>query len=202
MSGSAAGEFARIHETYRPRVRAWAARLIGEADAEDVTQEVFLKVGRSLGTLSDPAKLGSWIHAITLNTARDFARRRSVRPEGRCSAPVSGPAEEDVLTRIPDVATRTPEGQAVRGEMVACYLDFVKRLPPAYYPVYVLSDLEHLSVPDIARRLSLSPGAVKIRLHRARARLLEELRRHCQPCSDERGELMGEPRGDGPPPRS
>jgi RNA polymerase sigma-70 factor (ECF subfamily) len=78
--------------------------------------------------------------------------------------------------------------------MVACYLDYVKALPRNYYAVYVLSEFEDLSNEDIARRLSLSLGTVKIRLHRARARLYEELRRNCQCYYNGRGELMGEPK--------
>ena len=78
--------------------------------------------------------------------------------------------------------------------MVACYLDYVKQLPPSYYAVYLLSEFEHLSNEEIARRLSLSLGTVKIRLHRGRAKLYEELRRNCQCYQNGRGELMGEPK--------
>lgn len=73
-------------------------------------------------------------------------------------------------------------------------LDYVKQLPPNYYVVYVLSEFEDLSNQDIARRLSLSLATVKIRLHRARAKLHEELRRNCRCYYNERGELMGEPK--------
>ena len=78
--------------------------------------------------------------------------------------------------------------------MVACYLDFVNQLPPDSRDVYILSEFEGLSDRDIARRLSLSVGAAKIRLHRARAKLNDELRRHCQCYHNERGELMAEPK--------
>jgi DNA-directed RNA polymerase specialized sigma24 family protein len=78
--------------------------------------------------------------------------------------------------------------------MIACYLDYLEQLPRNYYETYVLTEFEHLSNEEIARRLSLSIGAVKIRLHRARAMLYEELRRNCQCYYNERGELMGEPK--------
>jgi len=85
--------------------------------------------------------------------------------------------------------------------MVACYLDYVRRLPARYYVVYALSELEDLSNQEIADRLSLSVGTVKIRLHRARALLYGELRRDCRCYRNERGELMGEPnRNAGKPP--
>jgi RNA polymerase sigma-70 factor (ECF subfamily) len=78
--------------------------------------------------------------------------------------------------------------------MVACYLDYVKQLPRSYYVVYVLSEFEHLSNEEVAQRLSVSLGTVKIRLHRARVRLHEALRRNCQSYQNDRGELMGEPK--------
>jgi RNA polymerase sigma-70 factor (ECF subfamily) len=70
----------------------------------------------------------------------------------------------------------------------------VKQLPRSYYVVYVLSEFEHLSSEEIGRRLSVSPGTVKIRLHRARAKLYDELRRNCQCYHNAHGELMGEPK--------
>ncbi len=78
--------------------------------------------------------------------------------------------------------------------MVACYFEYVQRLPPTYHEVYVLSEFEHLPNDDIARRLSLSLGTVKIRLHRARAQINAELRRNCRCYHNERGELMAEPK--------
>lgn len=196
MSGGALPDLSRIYEAYHGRVVAYAAKYLGRDDADDVAQEVFVKIGRSLGTLEDPSKLTSWIYAITLNTVRDAARRRSSCPDRPWESPDSagGSEEEAPMSRIPDAVSRTPEEAAIRNEMVACYLDYVKQLPPHYYEVYVLHEFEHLANEDIARRLSLSLGTVKIRLHRARARLHEELRRNCRCYHNERGELMGEPK--------
>jgi RNA polymerase sigma-70 factor (ECF subfamily) len=184
----APADFARIYDAYHAKVRAYAAKLIGRDDADDVAQEVFLKVSRALDSLGDPARLSSWIYAITLNTVRDSARARASRP-----APAPADAEAR-LARVTDPAARTPEQAATRNEMVACYVDYVKQLPRDYYDVYVLAEFEHLSNAAIARRLDVSLATVKIRLHRARAKLHEELRRNCRCYYDERGELMGEPK--------
>lgn len=191
-------DFAQVYEAYHGKVLSYASKLLGRDEAADVSQEVFVKIGRSLGTLSDPSKLTSWIYAITLNTVRDAARKRAAAPE-RASAGADSVRADDggeaPIARIPDTSSRTPEEDAIRNEMVACYLDYVRQLPANYYEVYVLSEFEHLPNEDIARRLSVSLGAVKIRLHRARTQLNEGLRRNCRCYYNERGELMGEPKG-------
>lgn len=190
-------DFPRIYEAYRGKVLAYAAKLLGPDEAEDVTQEVFVKIGRSLETLSDSSKLTSWIYAITLNAVRDAARKRSSRPDrafGTRASTLGDEERDDRVSRIPDAGSPSPEEAAIRNEMVACYLDYVKRLPRGTCEVYVLSEFEHLSNEDIARRLSLSLSTVKIRLHRARVRLQDELRRNCRCYFNDRGELMGEPK--------
>ena len=190
-------ELAEIYEVYQRKVVAYAAKLLGRDRAEDIAQEVFLKVGRSLHTLADEAKLSSWIYAITLNTVRDHVRKRTLGDRGEPSGGDERTAEaQDPLAQVPDTASRNPEQAAIRNEMVACYLDYVRRLPRQYFVVYALSELEDLSNHEIADRLSLTLGTVKIRLHRARAVLHGELRRHCRCYQNERGELMGEPNGN------
>jgi RNA polymerase sigma-70 factor (ECF subfamily) len=192
--------FPHIYETYHGKVLAYAAKLIGRDDADDVAQEVFIKIGRSLESLAHPAKLTSWIYAITLNTVRDVARKRASRIEqpAPCRDPGQRGDADDPLSRVPDSRSRTPEEAAMRNEMVACYLDYVEALPANYYDVYVLSELEELSSDEIARRLSLTVGTVKIRLHRARTKLHEQLRRSCQCYYSERGELMARPKDNDP----
>ncbi len=197
MHQEAVPDFSSIYQAYHGRVLAYAAKLLGSDAADDVTQEVFIKIVRSLDTLADPSKLASWIYAITLNTVRDEARRRSARPRclpGESNHEAGEEEAGDGLAGIPDQDSRSPEEEAIRNEMVACYLDHVKELPRNYYVVYALSDLEDLGNEEIARRLSLTRGTVKIRLHRARTQLHQELRRYCRCYSNRRGELMGEPK--------
>ena len=179
-------DFAAVYGAYHAKVRAYAARLVGRDQADDVVQEVFLKVSRALDALADPATLSSWIHAITLNTVRDGARAAASRP-------AAARESEDVLAGAA-ATSRSPEDAASRSEMVACYVDYVNRLPPEYHEVYVLAEFDHLSNAEIARRLDVSLATVKIRLHRARARLHEELRLNCRCYYNERGELMGGPK--------
>lgn len=193
MSNGSTPEFSRIYLEYRGRIVAYAAKLIGRDDAEDIAQEVLVKVSRSLDTLLDPSRLTSWIFAITLNTVRDAARKGAFRVASASVAPAADGEPLDPRSGIRDSAPRSPEENVVRNEMVACFLDHLGKLPHDYYEVYVLSEFEDLTNPEIARRLSLPLSTVKIRLHRARARLHEELRVHCRCYYNERGELMAEP---------
>jgi RNA polymerase sigma-70 factor (ECF subfamily) len=187
-------DLSRVYEEYHHRVHAYAAKLIGRDAADDVVQDVFVKVGRSLKALAEPRKLASWIYAITLNTVRDEARKRCSRAEAPLGDAGSGSDDLDPFSRIPDTVSRTPEEAAIRNEMVACYLDYVKQLPRRYYEVYVLSEFAEVPDETIARRLRVSVGTVKIRLHRARARLYGALRRDCRCYRNRRGELAGEPK--------
>ncbi len=197
MSASVPPDLTEVYGTYHRKVVAYAAKLLGRDRAEDIAQEVFLKVARSLATLSDPAKLTSWIYAITLNTVRDHARERAADgargPDARGDGTWEG--EEEAPAEAEDTGSRDPEEMAIRSEMVACFLDYVRRLPRHYLLVYALSEFEDLSNREIADRLRLSLGTVKIRLHRARAVLYGELRRSCRCYRNERGELMGERKG-------
>jgi RNA polymerase sigma-70 factor, ECF subfamily len=190
-------DFSDVYDAYSGRVRSYAAKLIGADEADDVANEVFVKIARSLNTVSDRSRLASWIYAVTLNTVRDAARARAARLNRLAPVAPPLPGEEtgdSRLSRVADPRARTPEESAVQSEMVACYLDYVNKLPRTYYDVYVLSEFEGLSNDDLASRLSVSLGTAKIRLHRARARLHDQLRRHCRCYHNERGELMAEPK--------
>ncbi len=194
-------DYSEIYTKYYGKVSKYLAGIIGQPDAEDLAQEVFLKVGNSLENLRDQSKLSSWIFEIALNTARDSLRRRSSMKSGRdCRVPltVEG-SEKDQPIEVQDLSARTPEEIQEHSSMVECYLRFVKELPKLYYDVYVLSELEGLSDKELSKRLSLPLETVKMRLHRARSQLYETLRTHCSCYYNERGELMGDLKSVRPP---
>jgi len=183
-------EFSRIYKEHHRSVLGYVVKLLGREEADDVVQEIFIKVRRALPTLTDPDKRAAWIHTIALNTVRDTIRRRSAQASRRKDL-ASGEDRDDPLAGLPDRVSRTPEERVIRGEMIACYLEYIARLPPTYREAYVLAELEDLSNDEIARRLSVSVATVKIRLHRARAKLHESLRCDCRAYTNARGELMG-----------
>jgi RNA polymerase sigma-70 factor, ECF subfamily len=183
-------DYSKIYEQYYGKISKYLAGIVGQMEAEDLAQEVFIKVGTSLDNLRDPSKVSSWIFEIALNTAKDRLRHRSSMKSGGDS--LTPLPEEDQAGGMRDSKARTPEENLEYSSMIECFLGFVKELPKPYYEVYLLSEFEELSDKEISKRLSLTIETVKMRLHRARTRLYEELRTHCRCYQNERGELMGD----------
>ena len=185
-------DYAGVFTQYHDRLLRYLSGIVGSSEAEDVVQEVFVKVGRKLADLKDSSKLSSWIFKIALNTARDRLRERSAGDRIVLHVSYEAEPDKDRIENVADSRSRTAEEGAVRNEMIRCYLDFVRQLPKKYYDVYVLSELEELPDKAISKKLSLPLETVKMRLHRARAMLYQELRAHCRCYYNERGEIMGD----------
>ncbi len=193
-TGGPAVDYDAVYRQFYKKVAGYLRGIVGAAEAEDLAQEVFIKVGTKLGSLKDPSKLSSWIFKIALNTARDRLRQPAIqKPAGvRASHQPGGGTEEDALSQVADTRSRTAEESLVRSEMIQCFFDFVGKLPKNYYEVYMLSEFEGLPDRAISRRLSLPLETVKMRLHRARTKLYDELRANCRCYYNERGEIMGD----------
>lgn len=174
-------------ERQRPAIYRHILGMVGNpADAEDLTQEALLRAHRQLGDLRAPAALGAWLHRIASNVAWDFLRPASRRAaeEERARAEEREPASEGPgLDQLVD-----------RAEMSACGRELMRQLPRRYRTVLLLHDLRGLTSVEIAAALGCTPGTVKIRLHRARARFRALLKAGCEMYRDERGVLLGAPR--------
>jgi len=175
-------EFRRIHDRFRPRVLRYLTRLVGAREAEDLAQSVMLKVSNGLSGFRNESSLSTWIYRIATNAARDRLRVPAEDPVPATETE-SG---EDMLP--PEDAAPSVEATAIRGEMSACIRDFVDHLREPYRVVMVLSEIEGFKDAEIAAILGVSPGTVKIRLHRAREKLREDLK---EGCSFQRDEDMG-----------
>ena len=186
-------EFQNIYKTFRPKIYFYLSRIVGEHEADDLTQEVFLKVNNGLRSFRGESKLSTWIYRIATNVARDKLRSPSFQnmvqnrltddsiPEGKM------PTEARVVwmkEKAPSV-----EQQLIRKEMNECIRNFVDKLPDKYKTALVLSELEGFTNQEIAEILDVSLDTVKIRIHRAREKLKKELETHCDFYRDERNEL-------------
>lgn len=172
-------EFQRIHDSFRPRVLRYLRRLVGERDAEDLAQAVMLRVSSGLAQFRRDSSLSTWIYRIATNAAMDKLRS-PVREQALEDD--SDPDESDV-----PLEARTPsvEAIAIRTEMSACIREFIDHLPERYRTVMVLSEMEGFKNAEIAAILGVSLDTVKIRLHRAREKLRNDLQEGCSFYRDE-----------------
>jgi RNA polymerase sigma-70 factor (ECF subfamily) len=139
-----------------------AYRLTGDHhDAEDLTQEVFVRVFRSLATYT-PGTFEGWMHRITTNLFLDQVRRRR-RVRFDALAP-------EVTERLPDLGPG-PEREFERSNLDTDVRAALAALSPQFRAVVVLADVEGLSYEEVGRTLGIKLGTVRSRLHRARAQL-------------------------------
>lgn len=172
-----AGETQLYHELIRPHERSVYMMALSymknEADAEDVAQEAFLKAFRALESFRSEAKFGTWLISITLNEARNRLRRKNAVPMDSLDVPADeeGAVSPALLRDWREVPSEALE----RGEIRSLIASAVESLPEIYRCVFVLRDVEELSVNETAEALHLSVPAVKVRLHRARMMLQKQL---------------------------
>lgn len=180
-------DFDAVYVEFQPKIRRYLDRLVGP-EAEDVTQEVFAKVSQALPGFRGESSLATWVYRIATNAAYDRLRSSSFRRPDEISIDTDAPAAE--------VSDRSPgmEQTLVRREMNDCIDAFIARLPPDYRSAVILSEHEGLTDREIAEALQVTVSTVKIRLHRARARLKKELGDGCSFYRDDRNEMACEPK--------
>ena len=151
-----------VVRTHSARVYRLAYRLTGDRhDAEDLTQEVFVRVFRSLSTYA-PGTFEGWLHRITTNLFLDQARRKSrIRFEGLA---------EDAAERLPG-REPTPAQAYFDTHLDGDIEAALAALPPEFRAAVVLCDIEGLSYEEIAATLGVKLGTVRSRIHRGRAQL-------------------------------
>ena len=148
-----------------PAVRAFLFRMVGRVeDAEDLTQETFLRAFRGLEGFRGGTSLQSWVFRIAANLARDHLRRR-----GR--APGMERLGERGVDTLPDPRGGDPLLRVVAREGEAALQAALERLPFVQRAALLLKVLEGLRYKEIARILDSTPGSVKSGIHLARKRL-------------------------------
>ena len=147
------------------RVYRLAYRLAGnQQDAEDLTQETFVRVFRSLADYT-PGTFEGWLHRITTNLFLDMVRRRQR---------IRFDALPDDTERLPG-RERSPEQVYAEGAFDADVQAALDALPPDFRAAVVLCDIEGLSYEEIAATLGIKLGTVRSRIHRGRVLLREAL---------------------------
>lgn len=182
--------FQRIYDKFYPRILRYMTRMVGENEAEDLTQEVFVKIDRSRGSFRGESQVSTWIYRIAANTALDRLRRVHARGcQGEDPSVIvdeNGKESRDIRR---DEDQSSAEGQIIRREMNGCIREVIDTLPEDYRSVIILGELEGFKDTEIAEVLGISLQAAKMRLHRGRALLKKALSTTCVFYRDERNEL-------------
>ena len=151
--------FGRLYDRFAPMVHGLLLARVPRADVDDLVQDAFLQAMRRLGSLRSAEAFGPWLAAIARNRARDHWRR--------------GEDTVDLPDEIPGAPH--PEGEAMT------VLAAIRRLPEAYHETLVLRLVEGMTGPEIAERTGLTPGSVRVNLHRGMQMLREALGRSDRP---------------------
>ena len=172
---AAVGELASM---YGPRIQQLAFRYVKNwEDAEEVAQDVLLKVYRKIDAFRGDAALSSWIYRITFNTAMSRLRTaRATRAADRQKGDVNATGE-DFNRQPPEPAdwSGLADDHVLRGEMRERLIGALTHLPTVYRVPVILRDIQGLSTEEASAVLRVKPQTLKSRLHRGRLILRERL---------------------------
>lgn len=152
--------FQRLYHGHVARVHGLARRMAGLEEADELTQDVFVRAWQKLGTFRGEAQFGTWLHRVAVNVLLEHRKVRNRRQE---RFPAAGEAEENVGGGPP------PAGGAIDLEAAIDYL------PDGARRVFVLHDVEGYRHDEIAEMLGVTTGTSKSQLHRARMLLRARL---------------------------
>jgi len=184
-----------IRRELHQQVLRYVARRVGSReDAEDIAQEVMLRIHHHRAELLHVERMSAWVYRIAGNAITDHYRRAARRevPSGQAA---------DVPEAEPDTAAPAwmePGTDQLRQNLAACLAPLVERLSPSYRHALELADLEGISQTEAAPRLGLSVSGMKTRVQRARGQLRDRLLECCHVELDRRRSVTEiRPRGDG-----
>jgi RNA polymerase sigma-70 factor (ECF subfamily) len=173
-----AGERHLFHDLIRPCERSIYLLLLSllknEAEAEDAAQETAIKVYLNLHLFRGEAQFRTWVLSIARNEALSRLRKQRIRREESLDAATddqSGDYTPAILTSWREVPTEALEQK----ELGTLLRKAIEGLPEIYRNIVLLRDIEEMDIRETATALGISEGAVKVRLHRARAMLQREL---------------------------
>jgi RNA polymerase sigma-70 factor (ECF subfamily) len=170
--------FRQLVTEYQQKVFHMVYRMLGDAqEAEDLAQEVFITVFRSIDAFRGESKFSTWLYRIAINHCKNRikylgrrAHRRTQNLEDTAEGELQGASSAGSLPGPEKVLM----GQELEGVVQAA----IAALSEEHRALIILRDLEQVSYEDIAAMTGLNTGTVKSRLHRARVALKEQMRRH------------------------
>lgn len=167
-----AAAFETVVRRYGPRLLATGRRILrDDALAEDCLQETFLKAFDNIGGFEGRSALGTWLHSILVNQA--LMKLRKIKRERHEQIDDLMPQFDSNACRIeaPWSYLATPAELLEQDQTRALVQSKIDQLPESYRIVLQLRDIEEFDTETVASMLDITPGAAKVRLHRARAAL-------------------------------
>jgi RNA polymerase sigma-70 factor (ECF subfamily) len=153
--------FGGLYARYARMVHGILLAKVPAHDVDDLVQDVFLRALPRLCDLRDVTRFGPWLAAITRNRANDYYR------ETRAVAAVT--------ESLPEDEAELPASKTAPDEEAVLILGFVRSLPETYRETLILRLVEGMTGPEIAARTGLTPGSVRVNLHRGMQQLREKL---------------------------
>lgn len=172
-----ASAFQGLFERYQRRVLNLAYRFVRDrASAEDIAQEVFIKIFEKRVKADSKAKFTTWLYRVTVNASLDQLRKRKFTPRS-LDAVIEGQRGEKQSfgDHVPDTKKESPRVQMEAEERAQWVTRAIDQLPEKWRSPLLLYQFENLSYGEIAQVLGISPKAVERRLYHAKARLRESL---------------------------
>ena len=167
--------FARLVDETSGHIYRVAYQILGdEQDAEDVLQETYIKAFHSLPNFEGRSSLTTWLYRIAVNEALMMVRKRKPQTVSVEENNTFDPETESESMQIVDFCC-LPEGELLSSESRRFLDQAIQNLPDTLRVVFVMRDIEGLSIEETAEALGLSESNVKTRLLRARLRLRQEL---------------------------
>jgi RNA polymerase sigma-70 factor (ECF subfamily) len=150
--------------------------VINEQDADDIFQEVFIKIYKNIGSLKDDKKIHAWIYSITRNTITDYYRKNHNSLE---------------TIELPnDLVSSTDEDFSANTEIASCLRVMVNSLPEKYKETILLTEFQNMTQKELSEKMGISLSGAKSRVQRARKKLREMLFACCSLEIDSRGNVI------------
>lgn len=156
--------FERLYRANLPKVHSLVRRMTGGRDADELTQDVFVRVWQKLGSFRGDAAFATWLHRLAVNVVIERFRTETTRRRRHHDG-------EEIFDTLPALATRS-------GDIAMDFESALAKLPDGAREIFVLHDVQGYKHHEIATMLEISAGTSKAQLHRARM----ILRRHLSPA--------------------
>jgi RNA polymerase sigma-70 factor (ECF subfamily) len=155
-----ASAFERIYRTHVARIHSLTRRMLSAAEADEVTQDIFVRTWQKMGQFRGESAFGTWLHRLAINVIIERRRSHAIQRERL----IDDPDALDAVASEPD-----------RGDFKLDFEQAIERLPPGAREIFVLHDVEGFKHREIASTLDIAVGTSKRQLHRARMLMRKHL---------------------------